>query len=386
MFKKQTTLFLVFNVFLVFLGCIILRWILNNKINSIWVYIESHIGSQVNDIKTSSLLALQSSLVHTIANAKQSVVSISISKDIRFYIEDPSQLNWPWNIQQQTAKIWWGSGIIVSKQWYIITNKHVIQDTTAKYSVTLYNGKAYNVDKIWFDDLLDLAILKIIDSTWKTPVDLVPASFLPLATQVDIWQFVLVMGNSLSTYANSVTMGIIWGKNKQLTINKNNLYIWLYQTDALVNPGNSGGPFLDIEGNVLGITTAIVEWQWIAFALPLSQEFLSWTMRSIEKFWSISRPIIGIQYMDITSTLKEEKHIVVDSWIYVTDVLTDLPAWQAWLKIGDVIVRIDATPITRQLPFLYQLYTHIPGDHISLDVIRNGENIALDLVLGSPQQ
>lgn len=342
-------------------------------------------GSQVNDIKTSSLLALQSSLVHTIASAQQSVVSITISKDIRSYIEDPSQLNWPWNIQQQTAKIWWGSGIIVSKQWYIITNKHVIQDTTAKYSVTLYNGKIYNVDKIWFDNLLDLAILKILDSTWKTPVDLVPASFLPLDKQVDIWQFVLVMGNSLSTYANSVTMGILWGKNKQLTINKNNLYIWLYQTDALVNPGNSGGPFLDVEGNVLGITTAIVEWQWIAFALPLSQEFLSWTMRSIENFWSISRPIIGIQYMDITPTLKEEKHIVVDSGIYITDVLADLPAWQAWLKIGDVILRIDTTPITPQLPFLYQLYTHIPGDHISLDVVRNGENITLDLVLGSPQ-
>ena len=347
--------------------------------------IESHMGNQVDDIKTSSLLALQSSLVHTIATAKQSVVSITISKDIRFYIEDPSQLNWPWNIQQQTAKIWWGSGIIVSKQWYIITNKHVVQDTAAKYSVTLYNGKTYNVDKIWFDNLLDLAILKIIDSTWKSPTDLIPASFLSLDRQVDIWQFVLVMGNSLSTYANNVTMGIIWGKNKQLTINKNNLYVWLYQTDALVNPGNSGGPFLDIEGNVLGITTAIVEGQGIAFALPLSQEFLSWTMRSIENFWSISRPIVGIQYMDITPTLKEEKKIAVDSGIYITDVLADLPAWQAWLKIGDSIVSINNTPITHQLPFLYQLYTHIPGDHIRLNIIRNGENLVLDLVLGSSQ-
>jgi S1-C subfamily serine protease len=63
-----------------------------------------------------------------------------------------------------------------------------------------------------------------------------------------------------------------------------------------------------------------------------------------------------------------------------------LPAWQAWLKIGDIVLRINTTPITRQLPFLYQLYTHIPGDHISLDIIRNGENITLDLVLESPQQ
>jgi S1-C subfamily serine protease len=89
----------------------------------------------------------------------------------------------------------------------------------------LYNGKTYNVDKIWFDELLDLAILKIIDSEGKSPTDLLSASFLSLDTEVDIGQFAFAIGNALSSYSNNVTMGIIGGKNKQLTINKSNLYI-----------------------------------------------------------------------------------------------------------------------------------------------------------------
>lgn len=332
-------------------------------------------------MQSSSIWILQSSLIDTISTAKKSVVSITISKDIKFYVDDPSQVNGPWNIQEQTTKVWWWSGIIVSKQWYIITNKHVVQDTTAKYSVTLYDGKSYNVDKIWFDDLLDLAILKIVDSEWKMPIDLPIASLLPLDTQVFVGQFALTIGNSLSTYANNATLGIVWWKNKKLIINNNNLYVWLYQTDALVNPWNSGGPLVDIAGNVIGITTAITEGQGIAFALPLSKEFVDGTLKSIESFWKIIRPIIGIQYIDMTPALKQEKKIDIDTGIYIKDVLTDLPASEAGLKVWDIILAINGKEITSELPFLYQLYTHIPGDKINLNILRNKENLAVDVLL-----
>lgn len=339
-------------------------------------------GSKVNDLQISTLEALQSSLIDTIALSQKSVVSITISKDIKFYVEDPSQLNGPGNIHQQTAKVWWWSGIIVSKQWYILTNKHVVQDTTAKYSVTLYDGKIYNVDKIRFDDVLDLAVLKVVDSDGKSPLNLNPASFLSLDTHVRIGQFALSIGNSLANYPNTVTMGIIWWTNKYLTINKKNMYIWLYQTDALVNPGNSGGPLIDIEGNVLGITTAITEWEGLAFALPISQEFITSTLKSIESFGKIVRPIIGIQYLDITSTVAQEQNIPFHTGIYLKDVLTDLPWWEAWLKMGDIILTINGKEITNQLPFLYQLYTYIPGDKINLDIIRNGEKLTFSVLLG----
>jgi len=327
-------------------------------------------------------LALQSSLIETIATAKKSVVSITISKDVKFYVEDPAQLNGPGSIQQQTATVWWWSGIIISKKGYIITNKHVVQDTTAKYSVILYDGKRYNVDKVWFDDLLDVAILKIIDSEWTSPTNLTAASFLPLDTQTYVGQFALTIGNTLSKYPQSVTMGIIWGKNKKLTVNGNNLYIWLYQTDAQVNPGNSWGPLLDIEGNTIGITTAIVEWEGISFALPITKEFIEGTITSIESFWKIARPVIGVQYVEITPALKAEKNITIDQGIYLTDVLTDLPAWEAGLKVWDIVLNINGNTIDTTTPFLYQLYTHIPGEKISLEIMRDTEKLTLPIVLG----
>lgn len=354
---------------------------MNNKITTLWNLIESHMGDQVSDSKKSDFFALQSSLIDTIATTQKSVVSISISKDVKFYVEDPSQLIGPGNIQQQIARIWWWSGIIISKGWYILTNKHVVQDTTAKYSVSLYDGKTYNVDKIWFDDLLDLAVLKIIDSEGKSPDNLPSASFLSLDTQVEVGQFAFAIGNSLSNYSNNVTMGIIGGKNKKLTLNKNNLYIWLYQTDALVNPGNSGGPLIDINGAVLGITTAITEGEWIAFALPMSKEFIASTLKSIESFWKIARPLMGIQYIDSTPPLPQDKKTPLAPGISIKDVLVDLPAWEAGLKIGDSIVSINGKTIHTQLPFLYQLYTYIPGDEIRLDVIREGEHLTLTVLL-----
>lgn len=380
--KKQMTLVVVLNIFLVLLGGIIIRGLTNSRLKSFWTSVKSSLGTQVNDIKKSSFLSLQSSLIQTVATAKESVVTITISKDVKFYVEDPSQLNGPGSIQQQTAKIGWWSWILISKNGYIITNKHVVQDAAAKYSVTLYDGKTYNVDKIRFDDLLDIAILKIVDSEGKNPTTIPTASFLPLATQVEVGQFVLAIGNVLSKYPNTVTMGIIWSKNKQLTINGNNLYVGLYQTDAQANPGNSGGPLLDIEGNTIGIITAIDEGEGMTFALPLSKEFIESTIKSIESFGKISRPIIGIQYTEITPAIKAEKKLTTDNGIYIKDVLSDLPAREAGLKEWDIILSINKQEIHAYVPFLYKLYTYIPGETITMDILRGTERLTLNVVLG----
>jgi serine protease Do len=338
-------------------------------------------GNTMSDTKSSNLSTLQSYLIQSIEHAKTSVVSITASKDVKFYVDDPSQLNGPGSVHQQIAQVGWWSGIIVSKNGYILTNKHVVQDTWAKYSVILSDGKTYNVDKIRFDDLLDLAILKIIDSEGVSPKDLQVATFLPIDTQVDVGQFALTIGNTLSKYPNTVTLWIIGGKSKKLTINGNNLYIWLYQTDAQANPGNSGWPLIDIDGNIIGMTTAIDEWEGLTFALPLSQEFIAWTLKSIETFWSISRPIIGIQYVEITPTLQAEKKINIANGIYIKDVISDLPAREAWLQVDDSIVSINGKEISHHLPFLYQLYTFIPGDTVSLHIVRGGKPIDLQIVL-----
>ncbi len=379
--KKHILFIIVLNIFLVLLWAILIRWITNKRLQSFGNSVTSTMGNTMSDTKSFNLSTLQSYLIKSIEHAKTSVVSITASKDVKFYVDDPSQLNGPGSVHQQIAQVGWWSGIIVSKNGYILTNKHVVQDTWAKYSVILADGRTYNVDKIRFDDLLDLAILKIIDSEGVSPKDLQVATFLPIDTQVDVGQFALTIGNTLSKYPNTVTLWIIGGKSKKLTINGNNLYIWLYQTDAQANPGNSGWPLIDIDGNIIGMTTAIDEWEGLTFALPLSQEFIAWTLKSIETFWSISRPIIGIQYVEITPTLQAEKKINIANGIYIKDVISDLPAREAWLQVDDSIVSINGKEISHHLPFLYQLYTFIPGDTVSLHIVRGGKPIDLQIVL-----
>lgn len=372
--QKTLRTAIVFSCFITFVWFGLLAVFFSKRITSLQQKLSLPIESTSS--WDTSLGALEKTIISTISTASMSVVSITISKDIKVYVQDPAQINGPGNIQQQTSKIWWGSGIIVSKEWYIITNKHVVQDTSAKYAVTLFDGTTYNIDKIWFDDNLDIAILKIASPSEKQLSNLVPARFLSITTPVAIGQFVLTIGNSLGNYPNNVSLGLIWGKNKQITVNQNNHYIGLYQTDALVNPGNSWGPLLDINGNTLGITTAITEGQGIAFALPISKEFVASTLLAIEQFGKIARPIIWIQYTEKS----------MSTWVVISDVLADLPWFQAGLKPWDIILRINKKEITEQLPFLYHLYTHIPGETISLSLLRNNQELTLPVTLAGNTQ
>lgn len=107
----------------------------------------------------------------------------------------------------------------------------------------------------------------------------------------------------------------------------------------------------------------------MAFALPISKQFIESTIKSIESFGNIRRPIMGIQYIDTASG------------IVIKDVITDLPAAQAGLLVGDIVVGVNGQSITNQLPFLYQLYTYIPGDTITLDIFRNNKKLVLSVVL-----
>ncbi len=371
---------IVISVVITFLWCRIASGIISSKYGNLQSKVTTQIQNTAKSKQISDVVSLQNYLIQTLQKAQKSVVSIAISKDVKFYVEDPSQMSGPWTVQ--TTTLGWWSGILVAKHGYIITNKHVVQDTASKYAVTLSDGKIYNVDKIWFDDVLDIAVLRIVDSKGNPFSDLPVASFLSINDDVQVGQFVWTIGNALAEYANSVSFGIISSKNKQLKINKSNLYIWLYQTDALVNLWNSWGPLLDINGNVIGISTALDTAQKIAFALPLTQEFVDSTIKSVETYDKIARPLIGIQYLEITPSIQKDKKLTVDQGIFVKDVLADLPAAQAGIKIWDIITSINGKIITDQLPFLYQLYTSIPGDTVALSVLRAGKPLTINVVLG----
>ncbi|MFA5748350.1 MAG: S1C family serine protease [Candidatus Absconditabacterales bacterium] len=368
--KNQTLKIISLNITIIFIGLIFIFLIVNHKINSKNI-LTNPIVIKENTNQNSDLFGFQNGLISLINNSQKSIVSIGANKNIKFYMEDPSALNGPGSIKQD-AKIGGGSGIIISKKGYILTNKHVIQDINAKYAVTTNDGKTYNVDKIWFDDNLDVAILKIVDDEGNELNNLLEAKIIGINDKVKIGQLVIAIGNPRSEYANNVTMGIIGGKNKQLKIKKDNLYIGLYQTDAKINPGNSGGPLIDISGQIIGINTAINE-QGMAFALPISKEFITTTLNSIQKYGKIIRPLIGIQYAD------------TKQGIVVNDVLDNLPANKAGIEINDNIVAINEKEINNDLPFLYQLYTYNPGENIMVTMLRNGTYTKIPITLGETQ-
>ncbi len=348
---------------------------------------ELHITPSKNDVANSlleqSVFDLQNQVVTTISDNQKSVVNIVITKNLEIFLQDPRGFFGQWSIAQKRTQVGGGSGIIVSKDWLIITNKHVVSLLDADYSVVLNDGRTYQVQNIWRDPLIDLAVISLaVDEQENVQFD--PATFIDFNQDVMIGQFVLAIGNALAEYHNSVTLGILSAKNRMLdTYSADSIYVGLYQTDTSINPGNSGGPLLDIFGNVIGINTAVrTEADGIGFALPVNKQFIDATLEIIRTHNSIQRPFIGIQYQDLHPTDAQALGMGISNGTLVEYVVPDLEAEKAWLLSWDVIVAVNEQAIQSDLPFLYHIYQYVPGDTVALTILRNGQKQQLSVVLG----
>ena len=246
--------------------------------------------------------SFQSDVLTALSGVMSSIVSISANADIKSYVNDPSQINWPTTVSGQ-VKLGWASGILVNKDWYVLTNKHAVANLQAHYQVRLADGRIYTTDKIRLDPTLDLAILKIVDDKWNVPSDLSVASLLPFDQLAHVGQFVLTIGNPLGEYPNAVTFGILSAQQKLLMVNQKNIYTKLYQTDALAAPGNSWGPLVDLQWRVIGIVSSVDTVQHMTFALPLSSALIDTLIASIAQYGNIIKPLLGVEYLDITSSI-----------------------------------------------------------------------------------
>lgn len=332
----------------------------------------------------SNLSVLQEAIISNIDQAKQSVVSIVATKNVQYYLLTPGQRP---AITQSEAKVGGGSGIIVSKSGYIITNKHVVEDPSAAYTIITHDAKTYPVTKVWFDPVLDIAVLRIDDSSATFSWHIQEAQFISLGENIAIGQFAFAIGNVLTELQNTVTFGIVSAKNRELQMQWNNMYVGLLQTDTPINPWNSGGPLLDVYGKVIGINTAINQFaQGVGFALPVTQEFINATIAAVEQYAAIVRPYVGIIYTDITPAVQKDMNIsVIDYGIYVNEVVPNSPADIAAIQWWDIIIAINDVAIDTSLPFLYQLYTYKSGDTLRLHILRNGDRIYRDVILGENQ-
>jgi S1-C subfamily serine protease len=209
-----------------------------------------------------------------------------------------------------------------------------------------------------------------------------PAPITDVNSKNPIGEFVIAIWNALAEYSNTVTLWILSAKWRHLDDNNGSLYIGLYQTDAAINPWNSGGPLINLNEEVIWVNTAITtDGQWIGFAIPISKQLVEATLDSIEKYGAIKRPLLWIQFIQINKTIAKKYHLPAYKWVLVQNVIPNTPAYVAWIKKWDIILQIDWYDITTDNPIIYRLFTHKIWDTVTLLINRDGKLIKKEVKL-----
>lgn len=271
-----------------------------------------------------------------------------------------------------------GSGVIVSENGYIVTNKHVAGNKYSNCYVTLENGKVYNGNVVWADSDLDLAIVKI---------NIKGINYMSLgdSDNIKVGQNVYAIGNPIGyEFQRTVTSGIISGVNRTIKLEENNTYSYmenLIQTDATINPGNSGGALINARGEMIGINSVkITSAEGIGFAIPVNI-----IKPIIEKF--ISEDKFDEGYIGIFAYDKEvipylDSSIEFENGVYVVDISLDGPAKNSGLNVGDIITKIDNNEINKMSELRNYIYKKSPGDTVTLTVLRNKKTSEIQIKLG----
>jgi serine protease Do len=279
----------------------------------------SVIGSHINTLNGSTFLdggvfqtqtvIEENAVVDVASNASPSVVSIVITKDLPVY-ENYLYNNYgflsPYRRQTGTKEqeIGSGSGFVISNDGLILTNKHVVEDTDAKYTVVFSDGDQIEAEVLARDSYLDVAIIKV-----ATDKDLKPLT-LGNSDEIRVGQTAIAIGNSLGEFSNTVSKGIISGLGRTiLAADASNATSEslqnVIQTDASINSGNSGGPLLDISGNVIGVNVAMANnAENIGFAIPIND--IKDVIESVTKYGEIRRPYMGVRYVPVTESVQEQ--------------------------------------------------------------------------------
>lgn len=280
-----------------------------------------------------------------------------------------------------------GTGFIITSDGLIVTNKHVVSNESSTYKVYTYDGKEYDAKLIAKDPLDDLAVLQI-------EADGLPTVKLGNSDEVSIGQWVVAIGNALGEFSNSVTVGVISAKERQITASgggvSENLE-GLLQTDAAINSGNSGGPLVNLAGQVIGINTAVAsEAENIGFAIPINS--VKKAIDSIKETGEIKRPMIGVRYIPITKDIAEANNLDNDYGVWVlrgnnnTAVVPGSPADRADIIENDIILEIDGQRIDENNTLTKILRNYNVGDKIKLKIFHKGEEKEVEVELDEANQ
>lgn len=346
----------------------------------------------------------ETAVIKVAKEVSPAVVSIIVTKDLpifeEYYLEpfkefeeffgEEFEFKVPQYRQKGTEKkeIGGGTGFIVSKEGLILTNKHVVIDMAADYTVITNEGKSFAATVLARDPIQDIAILKI-----ETSQDL---SIVKLGDSDDlqIGQTVIAIGNVLGEFRNSISVGVISGLGRSITASGGGLVETLegvIQTDAAINKGNSGGPLLNLRGQVVGINTAMaLGAENIGFAIPVNKAKRD--IRQVQELGKIVYAFLGIYYTLITPELQEEYDLAVDYGAWVgrdksgkrTEgaIFVGSAAEEAGLQSDDIILEFGGEKITLENSLAELIMEHNPGDVVLLKILRNNEQKTFRVTLG----
>jgi S1-C subfamily serine protease len=337
------------------------------------------------------IVSSESQLISKIAKSVgPSVVSVNVTG-----VSEAQTTLFGFTQSQPTASA--GTGIIISSSGIILTNRHVVPVGTNSVTVTLSDGtELKNVEVLGRtneSDSLDVAFLKIKDTQGKK---LTPA-VIGDSSKVEVGDTVVAIGNALGQFQNTVTSGIISGYGRSVqasdasgSSDSSENLIDLFQTDAAINEGNSGGPLVNLNGQVIGLNTAIAgNAQNVGFSIPMND--MTGLIKQIMDKGKIERPYLGIHYVLLTDDYAYQYNLDTKRGAYIppaTDtsgpsVVPDSPADKAGLKEKDIITKIDGTTVDENHSVTSLLGQHQPGDSVKLTIVRDGKTQTITVTLGT---
>ena len=309
------------------------------------------LAAKVEDIPSVTVERESRSMADMIEEALPSVVGISTSA-----ADGAGNSSW-----------YMGSGVIVTDNGYIITNQHVIGGSSEEIIVTLYNGTTRQARKIWSDSALDLAVIKVDGERYTIAT-------LGDAEKLRVGENVVAIGNPLSMqFERTVTAGIVSALNRTITVDNGGVPGYmedLIQTDASINPGNSGGPLINAAGEVVGINTIKVSAaEGMGFAIPIN--LCIPVVERIKNLGEFKTPYLGLYAYTSEAARYVKKVTGFNRGLYIVQLDPTGPAFKAGLRYGDIIVYVDGKEINSMLSLRRQLFTHQPGETITISFLRD---------------
>lgn len=276
---------------------------------------------------------------------------------------------------QQPSAMASGSGVILSNDGYIVTNNHVIESAN-EIEVVLNDKRTFAAQLIGTDPNTDLALLKIEATN-------LPTIEIGNSDDLRVGEWVLAVGNPFNL-TSTVTAGIVSAKARSINILNSDMKIESFiQTDAAVNPGNSGGALVNTRGQLVGINTAIASqtgsYAGYAFAIPTA--IMQKVVADLRQYGTVQRALLGIRMLDITQQVKDQLSLESMEGVYVGEVISGSAADKAGMKAGDVIVQVDGRPINASSQLQEQIGRKNPGDQITILVRRGQRSVTLQVTL-----